>query len=156
MQRLHTAVAESFAAGHGLAFETFKRIAEWKLRQQFGRTKKRREKATPELVALLSKCCWNVSHEDRNIKALIRLHTLTGLPGVGVGLASAILALTWPQEYGIVDFRVWKVLYGVKKQTSTETDWLRYMDDVWNLSVDTGKAPQTIDYLLWKAYELSD
>lgn len=27
------------------------------------------------------------------------------------------------------------------------------MDNVWNLSAQTGYPPQTIDYLLWKAHE---
>lgn len=150
---LQNAVAESFVAGNGLKFETFQRIAEWKLRQQLGRTLKHRKKTTPELVALLSKCCWQAFHGDREVEARIRLHILTGLPGVGIGLASAILALTWPDEYGIVDFRVWEVLYRVEKKTFTETDWLRYMGDLWKLSLETGYPPQTIDYLLWKAYE---
>ena len=153
IQDLRKAVAQSFAAGNGLAFTTFEKVAKWKLRQQSGRTKKHREKTTPELVALLSKCCWQASHGDREVEARIRLHILTGLPGVGIGLASAILALTWPDEYGIVDFRVWEVLYRVEKKTFTETDWLRYMDDLWRLSAQTGYPPQTIDYLLWKAYE---
>jgi hypothetical protein len=150
---LRAAVAESFAAGNGLAFKTFERIAKWKLRKQSGRTQRHRQKTTSELVALLSICCWQASHGERDVKARIRLHILTGLPGVGIGLASAILSLTWPDEYGIVDFRVWKVHYGVGKKNFTETDWLRYMGDVWKLSAQTGYPPQTIDYLLWKAYE---
>lgn len=113
---LRTAVAESFAAGNGLDFSTFARIAKWKLRQQSGRTQRHRQKTTPELVTLLSKCCWQASHGERKVKARIRLHILTGLPGVGIGLASAILALTWPDEYGILDFRVWEVLYGVERK----------------------------------------
>jgi len=150
---LQSRVADSFAANSGLSFDLFERIAKWKLRRQSGRTQKHREKTTPELVALLSKCCWQALHADRAVKARIRLHIMTGLPGVGIGLASALLALTWPGEYGIVDFRVWEVLYRVGKVNFTETDWLRYAEDLWQLSEETGYPPQTIDYLLWKAYE---
>jgi hypothetical protein len=149
---LQAAVAESFADGNGLAFKTFERVAKWKLRQQSGRTQRHRQKTTTELVALLSKCCWQASHSEREVVARIRLHILTGLPGVGIGLGSAILALMWPDEYGIVDFRVWSVLYGVEKRAFTETDWLCYMTDLWKLSGQTNYPPQTIDYLLWKAY----
>ena len=40
-----------------------------------------------------------------------RIELLTSLKGVGVPTASAILTLTDPQAYGVIDIRVWQLLY---------------------------------------------
>lgn len=40
-----------------------------------------------------------------------RIELLTSLKGVGVPTASAILTLTDPQDYGVIDIRVWQLLY---------------------------------------------
>ena len=40
-----------------------------------------------------------------------RVELLTSLKGVGVPTASAILTLTDPRDYGVIDIRVWQLLY---------------------------------------------
>jgi thermostable 8-oxoguanine DNA glycosylase len=40
-----------------------------------------------------------------------KVELLTSLRGVGVPTASAILTLTDPQDYGVIDIRVWQLLY---------------------------------------------
>jgi thermostable 8-oxoguanine DNA glycosylase len=40
-----------------------------------------------------------------------KVELLTSLKGVGVPTASAILTLTDPQDYGVIDIRVWQLLY---------------------------------------------
>ncbi len=40
-----------------------------------------------------------------------RIELLTSLKGVGVPTASAILTLTDPQDYGVINIRVWQLLY---------------------------------------------
>lgn len=40
-----------------------------------------------------------------------RIDLLTGLKGVRIPTASAILTLTNPKDYGVIDIRVWDVLY---------------------------------------------
>lgn len=40
-----------------------------------------------------------------------RVELLTSLKGVGVPTASAILTLTDPKDYGVIDIRVWQLLY---------------------------------------------
>jgi thermostable 8-oxoguanine DNA glycosylase len=40
-----------------------------------------------------------------------KVELLTNLKGVGVPTASAILTLTNPQDYGVIDIRVWQLLY---------------------------------------------
>lgn len=81
----------------------------------------------PELVQI---CCWK---SPRAIRQILRNHTkqienitksafatqseqkklslLISLHGVGVPMASAILMLTNPMRYGVIDIRVWQLLY---------------------------------------------
>lgn len=44
----------------------------------------------------------------------LKLELLTSLSGVSVPMASAILMLTNPKRYGVIDIRVWQLLYEVK------------------------------------------
>jgi hypothetical protein len=48
-----------------------------------------------------------------------RIELLTRLHGVGVPMASAILTLIDPQRYGVLDIRVWQLLFKIK---SVETN----------------------------------
>lgn len=57
-----------------------------------------------ELIEI-SKKVFSTNYEKRKIDLL------TQLKGVSIPAASAILMLTDPQNYGVIDIRVWQVLY---------------------------------------------
>ena len=44
----------------------------------------------------------------------IKLEALTALHGVSIPMASAILTLTNPRRYGVIDIRVWQLLFDLK------------------------------------------
>ena len=52
---------------------------------------------------------------------------LQGISGVGMGVSSAIVALSFPDEYGVIDPIVWKVIYGKKKEGCQTTT------DIWRI-----------------------
>jgi hypothetical protein len=63
-----------------------------------------------------------------------KLTLLTSLHGVSVPMASAILMLTRPTRYGVIDIRVWQLLYKMGSVTSNENglhfafkEWYRYL-----------------------------
>ena len=58
-----------------------------------------------EEIIETSKKVFSTNYEKR------RIELLTQLNGVSIPVASAILMLTDPQNYGVIDIRVWKVLY---------------------------------------------
>src|SRR5437879_4617054 len=89
--------------------------------------KKRGYITKPELVEV---CWWKsargMKHIKRNRPEMIRtvtrgafktrserkkLELLTSLHGVGVPMASSILTLTNPKRYGVIDIRVWQLLF---------------------------------------------
>ena len=64
----------------------------------------------------------------------VRLELLTSLHGVSIPTASAILTLTNPKRYGVIDIRVWQLLFALKSVDSRPTGqgftfshWYRYL-----------------------------
>lgn len=58
-----------------------------------------------ENIVKISKKVFSTVFEKRRIELLTRLQ------GVSIPTASAILTLTNPKDYGVIDIRVWEVLY---------------------------------------------
>jgi hypothetical protein len=63
-----------------------------------------------------------------------KVELLTSLRGVGIPTASAILTLTDPDDYGVIDIRVWQLLYNfgaVANRPSgtgfSSNNWLEYL-----------------------------
>ena len=63
-----------------------------------------------------------------------RLEMLTSLRGVQVPMASAILMLTNPRRYGVIDIRVWQLLFKMGAVTTNKRgagfnfkNWYRYI-----------------------------
>jgi hypothetical protein len=81
-----------------------------------------------ETIAETTKKVFATDYEKR------RIQLLTELVGVRIPTASAILMLTNPKEYGVIDIRVWEVLYqyGSVKVNPTGTNfsfenWYNYL-----------------------------
>jgi hypothetical protein len=138
--------------GH-LSPATFEAVLDWKLRKQRQRTEKHRNGITPDLIRLITSCFAQAKHEDELMEREIRLHVLCALPGVGLGIASAILTLAHPADYGIIDFRVWKVLYQEDKKGFTIGDYRKYLDDLRKIASELECNAQEVDFLLWKEFE---
>jgi hypothetical protein len=84
-------------------FDQFWRMCCWKEPRQ----RKRRywQANSEEDVQAISRATFVTADEDE------RMALLDSLKGVGVPVASAILTLTDPARYGVIDIRVWQVLH---------------------------------------------
>lgn len=140
--------------GH-LSLATFGAVLDWKLRKQRKRTEKHRNGVTADLIRLITSCFAQVKHADEKTEREIRLDVLCALPGVGLGVASAILTLAQPENYGIIDFRVWQVLYREDKKVFTIGDYRKYLDDVRRIAAELDCDAQEVDFLLWEEYDKS-
>jgi hypothetical protein len=93
------------------------------------RSAPRCESNSARAVRLVSRLALGTRDERKRLEALCRLE------GVGIPTASAILTLVDPRRYGVLDIRVWKLLYrigAVEKNPGgagfrTE-HWLQYLD----------------------------
>ena len=137
--------------GTGLTLGLFNEIVKWKLDRQEGRTRHRRgTKVTKDLLRQITICAFGLRHTDRDSLTRARLMVLQGIPGVGMGIASAILALTFPDEYGVIDDIVWKVIYGSKKESFWIANYRKYLEDLLSASSTLGWPPQEVDFFAWK------
>lgn len=142
-----------FATQGWLTLQTFDAILEWKLRKQRNRTERHRDGNTADLIKELTGTSWRVKHENLVKELDMRLQVLMAIPGTGIGVASAILTLADPENFGIIDFRNWKVLYREDKRQFTTSDYKRYLKDVRGLASQLDCDVQEVDYVLWREFE---
>ena len=75
---------------------------------------------------------------------------LTELSGVGIGVASAILALVDPEHYCVIDFRGWRAAFGEMRRSFSTRDYNKYLSEVRRLAEVLGWTPQETDLAIWE------
>jgi hypothetical protein len=88
-----------------------------------------------------------------------RMELLTGLAGVGVPMASAILTLVDPRRYGVLDIRAWQLLFAIRSvdanrrgQGFTIAQWLEYLAALRAHAGRLAVSARTIEYTLFEAH----
>jgi hypothetical protein len=86
-----------------------------------------------------------------------RLELLMELEGVSVPVASAILTLIDPQRYGVLDIRVWQLLFALGHVDGkpagrgfTGRDWLRYLAQLRGEARRFGAPVRAVEYTLFR------
>jgi hypothetical protein len=89
-----------------------------------------------------------------------RLEALLQLKGVSVPMASAVLTLLYPRRYGVIDIRVWQLLYGVgavsanRKGTGFSLEnWLQFLSIVRGLSSRLNVSARAIERTLFEVHK---
>ena len=126
------------------------RIFKWKLRLQYGRQAALRASTTDRIYQIVTRAAFEIRRDNWPYEATVRLGILTALPGVGVPVASAILALTQPDRYCVIDFRGWRAVFGVDRRSFTVAQYLEYVRQVRRLAHELGWAVQEVDLALWE------
>lgn len=133
-----------------LNLSDFRRILRWKLRGQLGRPQRLRQ-LSDQLVVDITSAAFREHNEhnpsDEVTKRCVEL--LDSLPGVGVPTASAVLALTFPNHYCVVDFRGWRALFGEDQKNFSSSQYLTYLSAVRCIASKLGWSPQEADHALW-------
>jgi len=135
-----------------LGLDDFQRITRWKLGHQLGRVPQL-EQLTDGLVRSVTRAAFHLhaDHEPSDaVAASVCVGVLTSLPGVGVPVASAVLALTFPDDYCVVDFRGWRALFGEERRAFTTAQYLAYRSAVDCLARLLGWSVQATDHALWE------
>jgi hypothetical protein len=85
-----------------------------------------------------------------------RFEALTALDGVGAPMASAILTLTNPRRYGVIDIRVWQLLFDLGSVRTkpggagfTFGDWLDYLTELRHHAKELGVSVRAVEYSLF-------
>lgn len=89
-----------------------------------------------------------------------RMQLLTSLQGVGVPMGSAILTLVRPDNYGVLDIRVWKLLhkFDVVKVNAAGTNfsikhWITFLDQIRDWAKQFRVTPRAIELSLFEYHK---
>ncbi|MDP2856368.1 MAG: hypothetical protein Q8P50_00090 [Bacillota bacterium] len=136
-----------------LTYREFDRVVRWKLKGQNPRTARQREPLTDEVVIAVTKAALDIHHSDQAYCTRVKLGILQSLPGVGMGIASAVLALVEPRSYGVIDFMVWDQLFGEERLSFSHTHYENYLTCLRALAEELAWTVQEVDLALWARAE---
>ena len=139
-----------------LTFEDLEKILAWKLGRQIGRQREKRLENTDELIRKVTGLALSLRHKDPEYELELRVQILCALRGVGMGVASAVLALVFPNQYAVIDFRGWRQLFDEEKTIFSTSDYARYMGRLRPLAAELGWPVQEVDHAIWEFDRLLD
>jgi hypothetical protein len=151
-ERLKAEIAQSRSERHPfyLTKDQFIKILAWKLGKQIGRVRHALESNTEDIIRKVTELALTIRvPEDEEYELELHIGILCCLRGVDVPVASAILALASPDEYAVIDFRVWRQVFGEDKWRFTIDDYQRYMRRLRILARDLGWPVQEVDHAIW-------
>jgi len=117
----------------------FEQILCWKLDTQAHRSKQLRLVNVDGLVIPITKAYFNLKSENFEYETEVKIKLLTSLKGVGTPLASAVMAITEPQKYCIVDSVLWEFIFNEEKSSFTTNDYLKFHKVIIELSEKLGR-----------------
>ena len=126
------------------------RVFRWKLRSQYGRQAIHRARNSESAYRAVTEAVFKIVGPDFEYECALRLGLLVALPGVGVPVASAVLALAEPQRYCVIDFRGWRTVFGEERTAFSIGDYLRYRSKVARVAGDLGWPVQEADLAIWE------
>ncbi|GIV64636.1 MAG: hypothetical protein WHS83_05940 [Chloroflexus sp.] len=133
-----------------LTLDEFDQILHWKLRGQYARQRERRKANTDEVVRTITKAALSLTVPDEDYEIELRFGILCALRGVSVPVASAILALVFPEKYAVIDFRVWRQVFDEERTTFSVSDYKRYLHEIQRLAHELGWQVQEVDFAIWE------
>ena len=142
------AVAPRFAANHTLDSYDFFAIVIWKSNRT--KTKIKQGLAAAGLsVETLMRSVSQADGPSAKVEALLRIH------GIGLPMASAILAICYPGEFTVLDYRAWNSLQELDvpelpaKPPHNVPTYLQYCQMCRDLAEKLGLSLRDLDRALW-------
>jgi hypothetical protein len=125
-------------------------IFKWKLRDQSGRVKRHLEKNSKRSYESITRAAFSIRDDDWKVEAELRIGVLTVLHGVGVPVASAILALADPDHYCVVDRLGWRAVFGKERTAFDVRSYISYLSEIRLLAEELGWSAQETDLAVWE------
>lgn len=132
-----------------LTKDEFDKILHWKLRGQYKRIEHLLLTLTEEMIVNITRAAFMINLSNPDDELELQLRILTCLRGVGVPVASAILALVYPDKYAVIDYRGWRQVIGETKTNFSISDYKRYLSSIRILAEELGWFPQEVDLAIW-------
>ncbi len=116
-------------------------ICAWKTERSKGRVAANSETA----VELATSRAFRAGGDERR-----RLESLTGLAGVGVPTASALLYFAFPDDYPILDVRALESLGQQARTAYPASYWIEYLLACRRIAAEAAVPIRTLDKALWQ------
>jgi hypothetical protein len=110
-----------------LTRDEFLEICRWKLGEQYPRSSRLLESSSAKRVKRITESAFSVRDRDADFELGARLTILRLLPGVGLGIASAILGLCYPKRFAPLDARLWGAVFGEHRDGLDLAEYRRYL-----------------------------
>jgi hypothetical protein len=98
----------------------------------------------------VTEAVFKIADPDVRYESVVRLGLLAALPGVGVPVATAVLALANPERHCVIDFRGWRAAFDEERTAFSVSHYLRYREEVARLAADLGWSVQETDLAIWE------
>ncbi len=128
----------------------FDDILQWKLRGQYARLRHVIDRNTGEQIRVITRDALTCVHEDKDYELELRVDKLCELHSVAVRVASAVLALVYPEEYAVIDSRNWRQVFPEEETNFSISDYKRYMREMRRLSKELDWPVQEVDHAIWE------
>jgi hypothetical protein len=128
----------------------FDNILHWKLRGQYGRQYEMRKTNSESNIIIVTGAAFTITNVDPNYELELRLDILCSLRGVGVPVASAVLALVFPEKYCVIDFRGWRQIFNENKNMFSISDYKKYLCEISKLAAELQWSIQEVDLAIWE------
>ncbi len=110
-----------------LTRDEFLEICRWKLGEQYARSSGLLEANSAKRVKRVTEQAFAVRDRDPDFELAARIAILRLLPGVGLGVASAILGLCFPKRFAPLDARLWGAVFGEHPDGLELAEYRRYL-----------------------------
>jgi len=127
-------------------------ILHWKLRRQYQRQYRNIIRNTDTLVREVTQTAFKIENDGSFYSIKLKLKTLIKLHGVQIPVASAILALCYPDMFCVIDFRGYRQFFGNAKkyQNYTFQEYFYYWSLIKKKADELGVTPQEVDMAIWQ------
>ncbi len=135
-----------------LQMDELDEILHWKLRRQYQRQYRNIIRNTDTLVREVTQTAFKIENDGSFYSIKLKLKTLIKLHGVQIPVASAILALCYPDMFCVIDFRGYRQFFGNAKkyQNYTFQEYFYYWSLIKKKADELGVTPQEVDMAIWQ------
>lgn len=130
-------------------------IFRWKLRGQYRRKVAERTRNTDVVFRAVTRAAFAAEDAGSDFEAKMRLRILDALPGVGIPVASAMLALSEPARYCVIDFRGWRAVFREDKRSFSVREYLEHRHAAAGFGRELGWPVQEVDFAIWN-YDIAN
>lgn len=123
-----------------LSRDEFLAVCRWKLGDQYARSAVALESSGEKRLKRTSQLAFACRDKDAAFELAGRVTILRLLPGVGIGLATAILALCYPKRYATLDAPAWRAVFDEPGKGLELGDYARFLARLEELAAEARAA----------------